>query len=70
MNAARLHDRSAGPVLVYEDVPVPDAREGEVLVRVHAAAVTPTELQWSPTSITRTGEPRPLPLIMGHEFSG
>jgi len=70
MNAARLHDRSAGPVLVYEDVPVPDAREGEVLVRVHAAAVTPTELRWSPTSITRTGEPRPLPLIMGHEFSG
>jgi NADPH:quinone reductase-like Zn-dependent oxidoreductase len=41
-----------------------------VLVRVHAAAVTPTELLWMPTWKTRTGEDRPFPIIPGHEFSG
>jgi NADPH:quinone reductase-like Zn-dependent oxidoreductase len=41
-----------------------------VLVRVHAAAVTPTELHWAPTWTARTGAPRPFPIILGHEFSG
>jgi NADPH:quinone reductase-like Zn-dependent oxidoreductase len=70
MKAIRLHDHTATPVLAYEEAPQPQPRDGEVLVRVHAAAVTPTELGWAPTSITRTGEPRPLPLTPGHEFSG
>jgi NADPH:quinone reductase-like Zn-dependent oxidoreductase len=39
-------------------------------VRVHAAAVTPTELLWGPTWKTRTGEDRPFHIILGHEFSG
>jgi NADPH:quinone reductase-like Zn-dependent oxidoreductase len=50
--------------------PAPRPGEGEVLVRVHAAGVIPTELSWVPTWTTRTGEPRPLPVIPGHEFSG
>jgi NADPH:quinone reductase-like Zn-dependent oxidoreductase len=41
-----------------------------VLVRVHAAAVTPTELTWAPTGTTLDGKPRPFPVIPGHEFSG
>lgn len=69
MKALRL--RARGPaVLAYEDAPRPDPVAGEVLVRVHAAAVTPTELEWAPTSTTQDGAPRPLPLVMGHEFSG
>jgi NADPH:quinone reductase-like Zn-dependent oxidoreductase len=44
--------------------------EREVLVRVHAAGVIPTELSWVRTRTLRTGEPRPLPIIPGHEFSG
>jgi NADPH:quinone reductase-like Zn-dependent oxidoreductase len=32
--------------------------------------VTPTEFQWAPTWTTRSGEARPFPLILGHEFSG
>jgi NADPH:quinone reductase-like Zn-dependent oxidoreductase len=56
--------------MVYEIAPAPRPGEGEVLVRVHAAGVTPTELTWVPTWTTRTGEPRPLPVIPGHEFSG
>src|SRR6266513_2111461 len=48
----------------------PRPGEGEVLVRVHAAGVIHTELSWVPTWTTRSGEPRPLPVIPGHEFSG
>jgi len=70
MKASRLHVRGDPGSLVFEEAPKPQPGEGEVLVRVHAAAVTPTELVWAPTSTTRTGEPRPLPIILGHEFSG
>ena len=48
----------------------PGAGEGELLVRVHAAAVTPTELEWAPTWTTQAGGPRPFPIIPGREFSG
>src|SRR5262249_29163109 len=54
----------------YEEAPQPRPGEGEVLVRVHAAGVIHTELSWVPTWTTRAGEPRPLPVIPGHEFSG
>jgi NADPH:quinone reductase-like Zn-dependent oxidoreductase len=56
--------------MVYEMAPTPPPGEAEVLVRVHAAGVIPTELSWVPTWTMRTGEPRPLPVIPGHEFSG
>jgi NADPH:quinone reductase-like Zn-dependent oxidoreductase len=70
MNAIRLHTRGGPEALVYEQAPTPRPGAHEVLVRVHAAAVTPTELGWVPTWTTRAGEPRPYPLIPGHEFSG
>ena len=52
------------------DVPRPEPRPGEVLVKVRAAAVCGTDLhiaQWTPWA-QRAGIQ--LPLIMGHEFSG
>jgi NADPH:quinone reductase-like Zn-dependent oxidoreductase len=70
MKAIRLHGRGGPEAFVYEEAPQPRPGEGEVLVRVHAAAVTPTELAWAPTWTTPTGEPRPFPIILGHEFSG
>jgi NADPH:quinone reductase-like Zn-dependent oxidoreductase len=70
MKAIRLHTRGGPEALVYEDAPQPHPQAGEVLVRVHAAAVTPTELMWVPTWKTRTGDDRPFPIILGHEFSG
>ena len=70
MKASRLHAYRDAASLVCEDVPDPRAGAGEVLIRVHAAGVTPTELVWVPTSTTQDGAPRPLPLILGHEFSG
>jgi NADPH:quinone reductase-like Zn-dependent oxidoreductase len=47
--------------------PVPG--RGQVLIRVHAAGVTTTELSWYPTTHLKSGEPR-LHAIPGHEFSG
>jgi NADPH:quinone reductase-like Zn-dependent oxidoreductase len=56
-------------MLAEADVPVPAPRDGEVLIRVHAAGVTPTELLWSPTTQNKDGSPRNR-AIPGHEFSG
>jgi NADPH:quinone reductase-like Zn-dependent oxidoreductase len=55
--------------LVESEVPDPVPQPGEVLVRIHAAGVTPTELGWYPSTHTKSGERRtgPVPL---HEFSG
>ena len=70
MKACRLHVHGRFDSLRYEDVPDPRPGAGEVVIRVHAAGVTPSELAWVPTSRTASGEVRPLPLILGHEFSG
>src|SRR5689334_20716132 len=70
MKAICLHARGGPEAFVYEEAPRPHPGEGEVLVRVHAAGVIPTELSWVPTWTTRAGGPRPLPVIPGHEFSG
>jgi NADPH:quinone reductase-like Zn-dependent oxidoreductase len=44
--------------------------DNQVLVRVHAAAITPTEFAWHPTFHARDGGARPFPIVLGHEFSG
>ena len=49
MNAIRSHHRGGSETLVYESVARPVPGSGEVLVEVHAAAITPTELTWDPT---------------------
>ena len=69
MKAIRLHGSDAES-LRYEAAPRPSPDAGEVLIRVHAAGVTPSELLWAPTSTKANGEPRPRPVIPGHEFSG
>jgi NADPH:quinone reductase-like Zn-dependent oxidoreductase len=50
--------------------PVPAA--GEVLLRVKAAALTPDELTWPETwyILGDSSQPRPRPIIPGHEVSG
>src|SRR5215468_7893996 len=70
MKAICLRARGGPEALAYEEAPQPHPGEGEVLVRVHAAGVIHTELSWVPTWTTQAGEPRPLPVIPGHEFSG
>jgi NADPH:quinone reductase-like Zn-dependent oxidoreductase len=70
LKAIRLHAPGGPETLVYEDAPDPHPREGEILIRVYATAITPTEFAWEPTWHTSTGAARPFPIILGHEFSG
>jgi NADPH:quinone reductase-like Zn-dependent oxidoreductase len=70
MKAIRQHAYGGSDSLRYDDAPMPSPKAGEVLVRVRAAAVTPTELLWGTSRTTQSGTPRPLPFIPGHEFSG
>ena len=69
MKAVRLHRRGGPEQLIYEDAPKPTPGPGDALVRVHACAITPTELSWGTTYTTREGVER-LPTIPGHELSG
>jgi NADPH:quinone reductase-like Zn-dependent oxidoreductase len=69
MRAIRIHGYGGPEVLRYEDVPRPVPGEGEVLVRVAAAAVNP--LDWK----VRSGRsplwpPHTFPLILGFDVAG
>jgi NADPH:quinone reductase-like Zn-dependent oxidoreductase len=61
MNAVRQHPPGGPASLVYEQVEQPTPGPDEVLVRVHAAAITRDELDW-PTDR--------LPATPSYEFSG
>ena len=63
MTALRAHRRGGPEVLVVESARVPQPAAGEVLVAVHAAAITFDELTWDETW-------RHLPVIPSHEVSG
>lgn len=70
MKAIRLHEVGGPEALVYEDALKPSPKGNELLIRVHATAITPTEFNWYPTFHTSEGGMRPFPIILGHEFSG
>ena len=61
MHALRLHAPGGVSDLVYERTDTPRPKPGEVLVRVHAAAITRGELEWPADR---------LPAIPSYEFSG
>ncbi len=69
MKAICLRDPADLASLVETDVPQPEPGAEEILVRVEAAGLTPTELLWYPTTHTAAGQPR-TDVIPGHEFSG
>ena len=58
-----------GAKLLPAEMAKPEPREGEVLIRVQAAGVTPTELLWYTTTHTKDGAAR-TNTVPGHEFSG
>ena len=68
MTALRAHRRGGPEELVAERAPVPVPGAGEVLVAVHAGAITFDELTWEETW-TRDGISR-TPVIPSHEVSG
>ena len=69
MKALRLFGSRGDEKLCLDEIPIPLAGAGEVLIRVHATALTPGELGWYPTWHTSRHDPR-LYAVPGHEFSG
>lgn len=70
MKAVRLHQMGRSESLRYEEAPSPVPKDDQVLVRVFAAGITPTEFDWFPTFHAPDGGARPFPVTLGHEFSG
>jgi NADPH:quinone reductase-like Zn-dependent oxidoreductase len=69
VKALIVNNAKQGPLLIESVLPEPRAGEGELLIRVRAAGVTPTELLWYPTTHTKEGGAR-TSVVPGHEFSG
>jgi NADPH:quinone reductase-like Zn-dependent oxidoreductase len=69
MHALRGSQPGGPEELVYEEAPVPTPGTGDILVRVSAASLTPTELTWASTWVDRRGLDR-RPVIPCHEVSG
>jgi NADPH:quinone reductase-like Zn-dependent oxidoreductase len=69
MKAMQVNKADQEPRLILVELQKPEAGLGEILVRVHAAGVTPTELLWYPTTHTKSGAAR-MRTVPGHEFSG
>src|SRR6478672_2351902 len=68
MQAIRAHSRGGPDRLRLERAPVPVPEPDEVLIEVHAAAITYDELLWD-ESWTRNGIDR-TPIIPSHEVCG
>jgi NADPH:quinone reductase-like Zn-dependent oxidoreductase len=71
MKAMRLVDGNddQGSLLIPDDLPEPHPGPSELLIRVFAAGVIPTELTWYPTTHHADGQPRRR-AVPCHEFSG
>jgi NADPH:quinone reductase-like Zn-dependent oxidoreductase len=69
MKIMRFNDSADAPSLIEATIDTPLPTSGEVLIRVQAAGVTPTELSWYPTTHTQSGDQR-RGAVPGHEFSG
>jgi NADPH:quinone reductase-like Zn-dependent oxidoreductase len=69
MKALRIHAPGSSNDLVYEDAPLPVLGPTDVLIEVHATAITFHEFQWPETYVNAEGKDR-TPSIPAHEFSG
>jgi NADPH:quinone reductase-like Zn-dependent oxidoreductase len=69
MKAIQLQETATRPTLQLVEVAQPICGKADVLIRVHAAGIIPTELEWQPTTQTKTGAKRSN-AIPSHEFSG
>jgi NADPH:quinone reductase-like Zn-dependent oxidoreductase len=69
MRAVRFHDYSGLDGVRYEDAPVPAVRNGELLVRVHAAGVNPFDWYAVEGYVNQYVRFR-LPAVLGRDVSG
>ena len=66
MKAVRIHAFGGPEVLRYEEVPRPEPKTDQMLVRVHAAGVNPVDWKIRQGLLGQD----PLPQVMGSDFSG
>lgn len=66
MKALRFHKFGPPSVLAIEEVPQPEPRDGEVLVRVEAAAINPSDVK----NVAGYFPATTLPRIPGRDFAG
>jgi len=70
MKAIVVTDQAAGIAgMQLTERPEPQAAINDVVVRVHASAMTGDELSWPATWVNRTGHNR-VPSVPGHELAG
>src|SRR4051812_18457775 len=69
MKAIRVHNYGGPEQLRYEDAPIPEPSEGQVLVRVQAASVNPIDYKLA-SGVYKDRMPLNFPWIPGGDFSG
>ena len=69
MKAIVIHEYGGPEVLKYEDVPRPEPKENEILVRVIAAGVNPVDGMVRAGMFAKYGR-TPFPMIPGYDIAG
>jgi len=69
MKALRIHDFGGPEVMRFEEVPVPEPKDDEILVRVHAASVNPVDYKTRKGAFPAIGREQ-LPATLGRDLSG
>ncbi len=69
MQAIQVHDYGTPDVLRLENIPIPQAKPNEVLVRIKAAAVNPVDWKIR-AGYLREVMPQQMPYIPGSDFCG
>jgi NADPH2:quinone reductase len=67
VKAVRIHEYGGPEVLVYEDVPAPQPKPGQVVVRIEAATVNPVDVA---VREDRFPTPKSPPKIIGSDGAG
>jgi NADPH:quinone reductase len=68
MKAVRIHDFGSAEVLQYEEVPIPEPRPDELLIKVETASLNRADLALRKGAYRMA--PEKLPIIPGREFAG
>jgi NADPH:quinone reductase-like Zn-dependent oxidoreductase len=69
MKAIRIHAFGGLDALKFEDLPIPEPREGEFLVKVEAASVNPVDYKIREGKYPAVQADK-LPLVMGRDLAG
>ncbi|CCD95813.1 Quinone oxidoreductase (NADPH:quinone reductase) (Zeta-crystallin) (fragment) [Bradyrhizobium sp. ORS 375] len=69
MHAIRIHTFGGPSELVWDDIPMPEPGEGDVLVRVRAASVNPVDYKTRSGSYPAVTQEQ-LPKVLGRDVAG